>query len=128
MWQPVFFTDLQPNLRLYDVNLGIKDLTIVTGKIILMSPLRKPLFITNGCKIQYLRQLKKSFLNVAMATPPECFHFFLDLEFFAHFHAQKGFRSGLIDNFSRVIPFYPIKQTSCSELLFSVPYKCYICF
>ena len=31
-----------------------------------MSPLRKPLFITNGCKIQYLRHLKKSFLNVAI--------------------------------------------------------------
>ena len=62
-----------------------------------MSPLRKPLFITNGCKIQYLRHLKKSFLNVAMATPAEYFPLFLDLELFAHFHAQKGFRSGLID-------------------------------
>ncbi len=62
-----------------------------------MSPLRKPLFITNGCKIQYLRHLKKFFLNVAMATPAEYFLFFLDLEFFAHFHAQKGFRSGLKD-------------------------------
>ncbi len=62
-----------------------------------MSPHRKPLFITNGCKIQYLRHLKKSFLNVAMATPAEYFLFFLDLEFFAHFHAQKGFRSGLIN-------------------------------
>ncbi len=97
-----------------------------------MSPLRKPLFITNGCKIQYLRPPPKlwgqatlwgSFLNVAMATPAcnppasrfnhlnvprtftlpnalerdRSFIFFLDLEFFAHFHAQKGFRSGLIN-------------------------------
>jgi len=32
-----------------------------------------------------------------MATPAEYFPFFLDLEFFAHFHDEKGFRSGLID-------------------------------
>ena len=84
-----------------------------------MSPLRKPLFITNGCKIQYLRHQEKSFLNVAMATSAghpsasrfnrlnvpqtftpltgdRSFTFFLDLEFFAHFHGEKGFRSGLI--------------------------------
>ena len=63
-----------------------------------MSPLRKPLSITNCCKIQYLRHQVKSFLNVAMATPAEYFTFFLDLEFFAHFHDEKGFRSGLIDD------------------------------
>ena len=60
-----------------------------------MSPLRKPLSITNCCKIQYLRHQEKSFLNVAMATPAEYFPLFLDLEFFAHFHDEKGFRSGL---------------------------------
>ena len=62
-----------------------------------MSPPRKQLFITNGCKIQYLRHQEKSFLNVAMATSAEYFSFFLDLELFAHFHAQKGFRSGLMN-------------------------------
>ncbi|TVR89937.1 MAG: hypothetical protein EA411_01265 [Saprospirales bacterium] len=56
-----------------------------------MSPLRKPLFITNGCKIQYLRHQEKSFLNVAMAKPAEYFPFFLDLKFFAHFHDKRVF-------------------------------------
>ena len=32
-----------------------------------------------------------------MATPAEYCLIFLDLELFAHFHVQKGFRSGLID-------------------------------
>ncbi len=62
-----------------------------------MSPLRKPLSITNCCKIQYLRHQEKSFLNVAMATPAEYFSFFLDLEFFAHFHNEKDFRNGLLN-------------------------------
>ncbi|TVQ51388.1 MAG: hypothetical protein EA362_00395 [Saprospirales bacterium] len=62
-----------------------------------MSPLLKPFSITNCCKIQYLRHQEKSFLNVAMATPVEYFPLFLNLEFFAHFHDEKGFRSGLID-------------------------------
>ncbi|TVR86594.1 MAG: hypothetical protein EA411_10285 [Saprospirales bacterium] len=56
-----------------------------------MSPLRKPLFITNGCKSQYLRHQEKSFLNLAMATPAEYFPFFLDLKFFAHFHDKRVF-------------------------------------
>ena len=60
-----------------------------------MSSLRKPLSITNCCKIQYLRHQVKSFLNVATATSAEYFPFFLDLEFFAHFHYETGFRSGL---------------------------------
>ncbi len=62
-----------------------------------MSPLRKPISITNCCKIQYLRHQEKSFLNAAMAAPAEYFPFFLDLEFFAHFHDEKGSRSGLIN-------------------------------
>ena len=60
-----------------------------------MSTLRKPLSITNGCKIQYLRYKKKSFLNVAMATSAVYFHFCLDLEFFAHSHNKTSFWSGL---------------------------------
>ena len=61
-----------------------------------MSPLRKPLFITNGCKIQYLRHRAKSFLNVAMATPAQYFPLFLDLELFAHFHDKRVFE---VDSF-----------------------------
>ncbi len=56
-----------------------------------MSPLRKPLSITNGCKIQYLRYREKPFLSVATATPAEYFPLFLDLEFFAHFHDKRVF-------------------------------------